>query len=237
MALATRVLYVLVLLACCYVVASEKTGESAKQESATASKLGDDKTSPVDTPNDADDKQSDPQTDAPKEADETVDAGDKNGSEEKKAPEKIPFPDLEEMDIVDENWTPGNVTMDDSPKLWPGHMKPFGWTGKSFRIKQSIGFPTPHEFYNEYTNSYTPLHMKGAITKFDFYKNWQSDEYFLEQPPGYYVPGHVGTVKEPVELSFHDSVAKYKTDEFQFFSTIPSFLRYLIYFCADVMCY
>jgi len=72
------------------------------------------------------------------------------------------------------------ITLDDHPSLWPGHLEPIGSKQKTVNVEEITEWPSPTDFFENYVDKSRPVLLKGLAKRSAAHNLWE-DKYLLER--------------------------------------------------------
>ncbi|CAH1271383.1 JMJD7 [Branchiostoma lanceolatum] len=128
-------------------------------------------------------------------------------------------------------WPPSDVTLEDDPSLWPGHLKPLGANVPNKEVKILQGFPPPEVFLRDYAIPSVPVLFKAAVTDSTAFKTWNSDEYFRQFSEAGTLTHTIETRKKeirtqpPTDMTLRQFLDRYSQEDIYMVEGVPKFLR------------
>lgn len=122
------------------------------------------------------------------------------------------------------------VTLQDDPSLWPGHLEPLAAKSKKTSVETLDTFPTPEVFFKEYVSKIRPVAIRGGAKLSKAFSLW-SDDYFKGLPGAEKLvitaeSGKKENRTNPAkEITFKQFVETYKTEDIYMVNGVPEFLQ------------
>jgi len=131
----------------------------------------------------------------------------------------------------------------DNLKSHPGHLKPFGdlSAGTRIPVAESLLYPTPTSFIENYVLPSRPLLLKGVFKSSPAYSLWD-DEYFrtIHEPSESFVNVEMKKKEdrnqEIIKKSFKSFIAIYRNQPVYMVSSVPSHLERDVPVAASLQC-
>ena len=122
------------------------------------------------------------------------------------------------------------VSLDDDPSLWPGHLEPLAAKSKKSSVETLDTFPPPEVFFKEYVSKLKPLLIRGGAKLSKGFSLW-SDEYFIAIPEAdrVQITAESGKkenrTKPAKQKTFKNFVETYKNEDVYMVNGVPDFLQ------------
>jgi len=122
------------------------------------------------------------------------------------------------------------ITLDDHPSLWPGHLEPIGSKQKTVNVEEITEWPSPNDFFENYVDKSRPVLLKGLAKRSAAHNLWE-DKYLLERALAEKEEVVVESAKKenrtnpPREMLFSEFLQIYKKEKCYMVHSVPKCIQ------------